>query len=81
MPHVTAKNDVLRDEGEAYGHKLIEAGVEVVTTRYNATIHDFVMLNGLAEAAPTRAAVTQAVDFLKNALAPKPNGKHEYGQQ
>src|SRR5207248_10450189 len=51
MPHVTAENDVLRDEGEAYGHKLIEAGVEVVTTRYNATIHDFVMLNGLAEAA------------------------------
>ena len=56
MPHVTAENDVLRDEGEAYGHKLIEAGVEVVTTRYNATIHDFVMLNGLAEAAPTRGS-------------------------
>jgi acetyl esterase len=50
---------------------LIEAGVEVVTKRYNATIHDFVMLNALAEAAPTRAAVTQAVDFLKRVLAPK----------
>src|SRR5262245_55141472 len=57
--------------GEAYGRKLIEAGVEVVTTRYNATIHDFVMLNALAAAAPTRAAVTQAVDFLKTVLAPK----------
>jgi len=68
---ITAENDVLRDEGEAYGRKLIEAGVEVVTTRYNATIHDFVMLNALAEAAPTRAAVTQAVDFLKCVLAPK----------
>jgi acetyl esterase/lipase len=33
---------------EAYGRKLIEAGVEVVTTRYNATIHDFVILNALA---------------------------------
>jgi hypothetical protein len=44
---------------------LIEAGVEVVTTRYNATIHD------VAEAAPTRAAVTQAVDFLKSVLAAK----------
>ena len=68
---ITAENDPLRDEGEAYGRKLIEAGVEVVTTRYNGTIHDFVMLNALADAAPTRAAVTQAVNFLKNVLAPK----------
>src|SRR5262245_13680025 len=66
---ITAENDVLRDE--AYGRKLIEAGVEVVTTRYNATIHDFVLLNALAEAAPTRAAVVQAVDFLKAVFAPK----------
>ena len=45
---ITAENDVLRDEGEPYGRKLIGDGVEVVTTRYNATIHDFVMLNALA---------------------------------
>jgi acetyl esterase len=69
---ITAENDVLRDEGEAYGRKLIAAGVEVVTTRFNATIHDFVMLNALAETLPTRAAVAQAVDFLKSVLAPRP---------
>jgi acetyl esterase len=68
---ITAENDVLRDEGEAYGRRLIEAGVEVVTTRYNATIHDFVMLNALAEAAPTRTAVAQGIDFLKRVFAPK----------
>src|SRR5215469_983824 len=62
---ITAENDVLRDEGEAYGRKLIEAGVETVSTRYNGTIHDFVMLNALAEAATTRAAISQAVDFLE----------------
>jgi acetyl esterase len=67
---ITAENDLLSDEGEAYGRKLIEAGVEVVTMRYNATIHDFLMLNALAEAAPTRAAVAQAVDFLQSVLAP-----------
>jgi acetyl esterase len=65
---ITAENDVLRDEGEEYGRKLIEAGVEVVTTRYNGTMHDFVMLNALAEAAPTRAAVAQAVGFLNSVL-------------
>jgi hypothetical protein len=59
------REDVLRDEGETYGRKLIGSGVEVVTARYNATIHDFVMLNALPAAAPTRAAVTQSVDFLK----------------
>ena len=66
---ITAENDVLRDEGEAYGRKLVEAGVEVVATRYNATIHDFLMLDALADAAPTRAAMTQAVAFLKSVFA------------
>jgi len=72
---ITAENDVLRDEGEAYGRRLIQAGVEVVTTRYNATIHDFVLLNALGNSAPTRAALTQAVDFLKNVLARKEAGQ------
>ena len=66
---ITAENDVLRDEGEAYARKLIEAGVEVVATRYNATIHDFLMLDALADAAPTRAAMTQAIAFLKSVFA------------
>ena len=68
---ITAENDVLRDEGEAYGRKLIEAGVKVVTTRYNTTIHDFVMLNAHVGAASTRATVAQGIDFLKSVFAPK----------
>jgi acetyl esterase len=62
---ITAENDVLRDEGEAYGRRLMEAGVEVVSTRYNGVIHDFLLLNKVANAAPARAALTQAVDFFK----------------
>jgi acetyl esterase len=61
---ITAENDVLRDEGEAYARKLIKAGVEVTATRYNATIHDFVMLNALAGTPATRAAIDQATSFL-----------------
>lgn len=53
---ITAENDVLRDEGEAYARKLIEAGVHVACVRYNNTHHDFMMLNALAETTPTRAA-------------------------
>ena len=66
---IVAENDVLRDEGEAYGRKLVEAGVPVVTTRYNATMHDFVMLNPLAGSEQARAAIAQGSQRLRSALA------------
>lgn len=65
---ITDENDVLRDEGEAYAAKLAAAGVPVVQVRYLGAIHDFVMLNGLAETQPTRGAIAQAIDTLKRAL-------------
>jgi acetyl esterase len=65
---IVDENDVLRDEGEAYARKLAEAGVRVTSARYNGTIHDFVMLNALAETPATRAAIQQANDFLRAAL-------------
>jgi acetyl esterase/lipase len=53
---ITDENDVLRDEGEAYAHQLMRAGVQVTATRYLGTIHDFVMLNAISETPATRAA-------------------------
>ncbi len=61
----TAEMDVLRDEGEAYGRKLDAAGVTVVSTRYNGMIHDFGLLNVLADVPATRAAMRQAGAELK----------------
>ncbi len=66
---ITAENDVLRAEGEAYVHKLIEAGVVVTATRYLGTIHDFILLNALAATPATRAAINQASAALRNAFA------------
>jgi acetyl esterase/lipase len=66
---VIVDGDVLRDEGEAYADKLMQAGVRVTSVRYNDTIHDFVMLNPLAETPATRAAIQQAIDVLNIALA------------
>ena len=68
-PIIVAENDLLRDEGEAYGRKLIEAGVPVTSTRYNGTMHDFVMLNPLAASEPARAAIAQGAVQLRRAFA------------
>ncbi len=65
---ITDENDVLRDEGEAYGRKLAAAGVPVTSTRYNGTIHDFVMLNALADSPAARAAIEQANAALRTAF-------------
>jgi acetyl esterase len=65
---IVAENDVLRDEGEAYARKLAEAGVWVTCTRYNGTIHDFAMLNAVADTPAARGAVAQAVSALRAAL-------------
>lgn len=63
-----AENDVLRDEGEAYGRKLDEAGVKVTCIRYNGMIHDFGLLNGLAEVPAVRSLFVQAAAELKKYL-------------
>ncbi len=65
---VVDENDVLRDEGEAYARRLVEAGVRTTTVRYNATIHDFMMLNPLRSSAASTAAIEQAVLVLRKAL-------------
>jgi acetyl esterase len=66
---ITAEADVLRDEGEAYAAKLRAAGVEVTAVRYQGIIHDFVMLNALANTAAARAAISQAIDWLRRGFA------------
>ncbi|MCC6792115.1 MAG: alpha/beta hydrolase [Thermomicrobiales bacterium] len=66
---ITDEVDVLRDEGEAYGRKLRAAGVDVTAVRYEGVIHDFMMLNALAETNATRTAVTQTAQALKSALS------------
>jgi acetyl esterase/lipase len=65
---IVDENDVLRDEGEAYAHKLMQANVTVTATRYLGTIHDFMMLNPISDTPPVRGAIDQATDMLKKAL-------------
>jgi len=61
---IVDENDVLRDEGEAYARKLMQAGVEVTAVRFLATHHDFVMLNALAGTPASKAAIQLASEKL-----------------
>ena len=65
---ITGEYDPLRDEGEAYGKRLKEAGVPVTISRYNGMIHGFLSLEPLTDkgkrareecAQALRAAFTQ----------------------
>jgi acetyl esterase len=62
------ENDILRDEGETYRRKLEQAGVKVLSVRYNGMIHDFGMLNGLAETAQIKGLIELAAAELKKHL-------------
>ncbi|WP_316741476.1 alpha/beta hydrolase [Streptomyces sp. MK7] len=65
---IVDENDVLRDEGEAYARKLVQAGVPTTGIRYNATLHDFMMLNPVRGTQASSAAIEQAVQVLRRAL-------------
>lgn len=63
---VTAEYDPLRDEGEAYGKRLSEAGVATQVKRYDGMIHAFFQLDSVIPAAT--GAITDAIEALRGAL-------------
>ncbi|CCD05964.1 TPA: alpha/beta hydrolase [Legionella pneumophila] len=68
---ITGECDVLRDEGEAYAHKLNAAGVTVTAVRHLGTIHDFLMLNDLSETPACRNAVETIIGHLTHIFGKK----------
>lgn len=60
---ITAAFDPLRDEGEAYGAALAEAGVSTTVVRYQGMIHGFLSYLGIVAAADT--AVDQIAGWVR----------------
>jgi acetyl esterase len=60
---VTAQYDPLRDEGEAYGERLRQAGVPVEIRRWNGTNHGFFFVPGLVDRAS--AAIDEACAWVR----------------
>lgn len=61
---ITDEADVLRDEGEMYARKLLEAGVDTTAVRVQAIVHDFVMLNSLDKTNGCRIAMDIATSWI-----------------
>ncbi len=64
----TNENDVLRDEGEAYAHKLAQAGVAVTAVRFLGAVHDNLILGPLANTPAAHAATALAIHQLQKAF-------------
>jgi acetyl esterase len=63
---ITAEYDVLAAEGEAYAGAMAEAGVPVVTTRYQGMVHGF--FRKLAQFDAAAVAVDQVAAAVREAL-------------
>lgn len=57
--------DVLRDEGETFAEKLRRADVSITAIRFQAIIHDFVMLNSLDQTNACRAAMDVSTAWIQ----------------
>lgn len=67
---LTTENEVLRDEGEQYGERLRQAGVDVRTRRFDGLVHGTFWMSG---AVPRCSELREAAaDFIKSITARSP---------
>lgn len=65
---ITCELDVLRDEGENYARRLMEAGVQVTATRYLGAIHGCLTIPGVRDNPSSKAMLAQLYSAIREAL-------------
>jgi acetyl esterase len=65
---VTSEYDVLRDEGEAYARKLVNAGISVTAVRIPGTVHGFAMTDALTKTPGAVECLRLVIDSLRRAF-------------
>lgn len=66
---ITPELDVLRDEGEAYAHKLTDAAVPVTVVRYIGTVHGFISVDQLRNSQPAKNAMALTNQTLRRMMS------------
>jgi len=66
---ITAENDPLRDQGEEFGLKLVQAGLDCTTLRIEGVTHEFMVMNPVVDQA--QLAVSLAAEHLRRAFGLK----------
>lgn len=64
---LTAEFDPLRDEGERFAHRLLDAGVPVTLRREDGLIHGFFRMSAVSDKA--RSAVEDTAQWIRQAMA------------
>jgi acetyl esterase len=66
---ISAGHEILRDDIEAYAHRLQAAGVATQLHRYESTVHPFLSMAGVIDLG--RDAIDESADKLRRAVAPR----------
>ncbi len=69
---ITAECDPVRDGGEQYGQRLLEAGVPATVSRYDSMVHGFMHMGTLVPQ-QTKQAFDEASHALRTAFASAKN--------
>lgn len=64
---ISAGHEILRDDIEAYAHRLQAAGVAAELHRYETTVHPFLSMAGVIDLG--RAAIDESADKVRSAVA------------
>ncbi len=66
---ITAENDPLRDQGEEFGLKMVQVGLDCTTLRVEGVTHEFLVMNPVVDQA--QLAVSLAAEHLRMAFGLK----------